>query len=105
MGAEPSDVAYVARGGAVLVPVKVVPGASRTRVVGPLGDRLKVAVASAPEHGRANEEVCRLLAGRLGVAASAVRVVAGASSPRKTVEVAGCDVARARAALEGGNRA
>jgi hypothetical protein len=34
--------------GRVLVPLKVVPGASRSKVVGPLGDRLKLAVAAPP---------------------------------------------------------
>ena len=34
----------------VLLDVKVVPGASRTRLVGPMGDRLKVAAALIPEH-------------------------------------------------------
>ena len=34
---------------AVLLPVKVVPGASRTKIVGPLAGRLKIAVAAPPE--------------------------------------------------------
>ena len=93
----PSDVRYEVRGGAVLVPVKVVPGASRSRVVGPLGDRLKVA-------GAANEEVERLLAERLGVPASSVRVVSGHADPRKTVAVPGTDAAAVRKALEDGGR-
>jgi uncharacterized protein (TIGR00251 family) len=100
----PSDVRYEVRGGAVLVPVKVVPGASRSRVVGPLGDRLKVAVAAPPERGAANEEVERLLAERLGVPASSVRVVSGHADPRKTVAVPGTDAAAVRKALEDGGR-
>ena len=37
----------VAQGNAVLIPVKVVPGASKTRIMGELDGRLKVAVAVA----------------------------------------------------------
>ena len=41
--------------------LKVVPGASRDAVAGPLGDRLKVRVAVAPEDGKANRAVCALV--------------------------------------------
>ncbi len=69
--------------------VKVVPGASRTKLAGLLGDRLKITVATPPEGGRANREVCRLLAARFGVANRQVRVVSGQSQPLKTIELDG----------------
>jgi len=69
--------------------LKVVPGASRDRVAGPLGERLKVQVRQVPEGGRANAAVCRLLAGALGVRASDLEVVAGRGRPEKTVLVRG----------------
>jgi uncharacterized protein YggU (UPF0235/DUF167 family) len=72
--------------------------------VGPLGDRLKVAVSAPPERGAANEEVERLLAARRGVPPSRVRVVAGRGDPRKTVAVPGTDVEAVRDALEDGGR-
>lgn len=75
--------------GGVQIAVKVVPGASRDRIVGPLGDDLKIQVVAPPEKGRANAAVIRLLAETLGVTEKAVDVVAGATSPRKTVHVAG----------------
>ncbi|MFO0934771.1 MAG: DUF167 domain-containing protein [Planctomycetota bacterium] len=96
-----SGVRYEARDGRVLVPLKVVPGASRSKVVGPLGDRLKVAVAAPPERGAANAEVCRVLAAALGVRPGDVAVVAGHGTPLKVVAVPGSDVAAVRAALEG----
>jgi uncharacterized protein (TIGR00251 family) len=86
-------------GASVRVPLKVVPRASRARVVGVLGDRWKVAVASPPEAGKANDEVRRLLAEVLGVPASSVSVVEGLASPRKTARVAGLDAAAVDAAL------
>ena len=79
--------------GAVTFDVLVQPRASRAKV-GPLHDgRLKVAVTAPPVDGEANAAVIELIAKTLGVAKGAVRVVAGTSSRRKTLEVRG--VARA----------
>ena len=72
-----------------LVAVKVVPGASRTRVVGEHGDRLKVRVTAPPERGRANEELEALLAGSLRVAVADVTMVRGTTQPRIVVLVRG----------------
>lgn len=76
-------------GAGTAVRLKVVPGASRSRLLGLLGDRLKVAVAAAPEGGKANAAVCELLAEALGLPERDVNVTSGASQPRKTVTVAG----------------
>ena len=73
----------------VLLPVKVVPKAARDRIVGELDGRLKVAVAAAPEKGAANQAVCKLIAGTLGIRTQQVRVEAGHTSPRKTLRIAG----------------
>lgn len=69
--------------------MKVVPGASRNAVVGWLGEVLKVAVTAPPERGKANAAVETTLAAALDIERSAVRVVAGHASPRKTVEISG----------------
>lgn len=69
--------------------LKVVPRASRNEIVGWLGGRLKVRVAAVPERGRANEALEDFLADALEVPRRAVRVVAGASTSRKLVEIGG----------------
>jgi uncharacterized protein (TIGR00251 family) len=71
--------------------VKVVPGASRDRVVGRYGDALKIQVRAAPEAGKANEAVIALLADFLGIDAHALQIVRGHTQPRKVVEVTGID--------------
>jgi uncharacterized protein YggU (UPF0235/DUF167 family) len=81
--------------------VKVVPGAAREGLAGLHGDALKVRVAAAPERGRANRAVEALVARSLGLAPSAVRVVAGATAPLKMLEIVGAPV-EAVAALVGG---
>jgi len=79
----------------LLLHLKVVPKASRDRVVGWVGDRLKVQVTAAPERGKANAAVVEVLAAALGVPRNRVRIVAGETSPLKTVEIEGHDSLRA----------
>lgn len=79
--------------------VKVVPGASRTRIAGVYGDLLKVQVAAPPEAGKANAALCELLATALAVAPRAVQVVSGATNPRKIVAIAGLTASVATAKL------
>lgn len=71
--------------------LKVVPGASRSRVVGKLGDAWKLAVAEPPSGGQANAAVIELLAEALDLPRTAITIVAGHSSPRKTVEIVGME--------------
>ena len=79
--------------------LKVVPGSSREEVVGWLGESLKVKVKAPPEKGRANEAVVALLAKRLGIDTSSIRVVSGHGSPVKIVAIDGMDDDAIRAAL------
>jgi len=69
--------------------LKVVPGASRSRVVGEMDGALKVAVAAPPEKGRANKAVIALLARALGVKNAAVRIESGTTSQHKRCHVTG----------------
>jgi uncharacterized protein (TIGR00251 family) len=88
------------RGSSVRVSVHVQPRATRSEIVGLHGEALKVRLQAPPVDGAANEALVTLLAERLGVARRSVRVVAGASSRAKTVEVDGTteDAVRALAA-------
>ena len=67
--------------------VKAVPGSSRSRVVGVLGDRIKVQVAAPPEDGKANRALAEVLAGWLGLAKGEVELVSGAGQPAKVFRV------------------
>ena len=69
----------------VLIPVKVVPGASRDRIAGVLDGALKITVAAPPEKGRANKAVIALLARELGVKKNQLTVIQGVTSPHKTI--------------------
>ena len=87
--------------GTVQFAVKAVPGASRDRIVGLLGEALKVQVSAAPEGGKANDRLCEVLAARLALPKHAVQVVQGHGNPRKVVAVRGLSADAVRAALGG----
>ena len=81
------------------LPIKVVPGSSRSVIAGWLGDTLRVRVTAPPERGKANAAVESLLAEVLGLSSGGARVVSGGSSPRKIVEIVGLSEAEARRRL------
>lgn len=84
---------------AARVLLKVVPGSSRDRVAGLLGDSLKVCVRAPPEDGRANRAVEAFMAKALAVNPRSVRIAAGHGTPRKTLEVDGLNLAEVLARL------
>ena len=71
--------------------LRVAPGAARAQVVGRHGGAWKVRVAAAPEGGKANDAVARLLAETLGLARRDVEIVSGHSGRDKIVALAGID--------------
>ena len=66
-------------------------------------DRLRVRVCESPVDGQANRALIKLLAERLGVPISAVRIASGLKSRNKVVELAGFDKDSAMRALIGDN--
>ena len=80
--------------------LRVSPGAGRAGVVGRHGDDWKIRVTAPPERGRANDDVVELIADSVGVARPAVRLVAGASSRDKVVELSGITFEEAERRLD-----
>jgi uncharacterized protein (TIGR00251 family) len=79
--------------------LRVSPGGRRAEIVGRHGDAWKVRVTEAPEQGRANEAVVRLLADTLAVPRNAVTVVSGHTGRDKIVELDGVGPALAEQRL------
>jgi uncharacterized protein len=75
--------------GAVWFEVRVAPRASRDAIEGEHGGALKVRLTAPPVDDRANRSLRRLLARRLKVSLSAVRIVAGETSRTKRVTISG----------------
>ena len=74
--------------GEVRLRVKVLPKSGRSEIVGVMADgTLKVKVHAPPERGKANAEVCALLAAELGVKPRDVAILSGETSPMKQLLV------------------
>ena len=86
--------------GAVLLPVKVVPGASRTRYLGEWEKRVRIAVASPPEKGKANKAVVAFVARSLGVRKSDVTVISGLRGSVKTIRIERVDAEQVLSAFQ-----
>ncbi len=87
-------VPYDAAANGLRVALKVTPKAARAAIGGLGADAdgrafLRVAVTAAPERGKANAAVIKLLARAWRLAPSALSITGGATARRKTLHVAG----------------
>lgn len=69
--------------------VKVVPGASSSKIVGWLGDVLKIRIAEPPEKGRANKALVAILAKQLDLGEKSISIVGGSKSHYKDIKING----------------
>lgn len=81
------------------IAVRVIPGARENTVVGWQDNMLRIRVRANPERGKANEAVCRLVAGALGLPTGCVTVARGAGSRQKLLEVEGMEEQEVRRRL------
>ena len=79
--------------------LRVSPGSRSNAIVGKHGEGWKVRVTAAPEDGKANDAVLRLLAEHLELPGTSVMLVSGPSSRDKIVELSGIDAAEAERRL------
>jgi uncharacterized protein (TIGR00251 family) len=84
---------------AIVLRIRVQPGAGRSAVTGRHGDALALRVAAPPIDNRANAQCLELVADIFGVRKSQVELVAGDKSRLKRVRVVGVDPGRARDAI------
>ncbi len=86
----------------VILPVHAHAGARRNEVSGVQDGRLKVSTTQAPEKGKANAALAKLLAKWLGLRRSQVAILAGETSPRKEFLVVGLNPAELARRIEAG---
>jgi uncharacterized protein len=70
----------------MIVDIKVTPKAAANKIKNDNG-LIRVYVTTAPEDGKANKAVIKMLAKHYGVSQSAVRIIRGATARTKTVEI------------------
>ncbi|GAB4152461.1 MAG: DUF167 domain-containing protein [Planctomycetaceae bacterium] len=83
----------------VLLLVQAQPGSRKNGITGIHAGRLKVAVTAAPEKGKANKALEKVLANLLGFKRSQVSLENGATSTHKTIRFADVTVAMLRERL------
>jgi uncharacterized protein (TIGR00251 family) len=81
------------------IKVYVQPRASKTAVAGMHGDSVRIRLAAPPVDNAANEALVEFIADKLGLAKRNVRIVVGATSRRKVIEIDGVTADAALAAL------
>ena len=85
---------FIAHGDGVRLRVRLQPKASRNLIDGieELSDgsqRLRARVTAAPEKGKANKALLKLLAGQFAISISQMHVASGAASRNKTILIEG----------------
>jgi uncharacterized protein (TIGR00251 family) len=73
----------------ITLKIKVEPRSSKSEVVGPYGDALKVKLKSPPVEGKANKELVEVLAREFGISKKDVEIISGQASKNKTVRLIG----------------
>lgn len=76
----------------IALPVRVQPRARKNAVVGTHAGCLKVAVTQAPEKGKANEAIVKVLADGLHIRKQQITLIGGATSRQKTFLISGIDL-------------
>lgn len=77
------------KNGDLLLKIHIQPNASKTRVIGLHGDRLKIGIAAPPVDGKANAEIVRFIAKVFHLPKRQLKIKTGLSSRQKTVLVCG----------------
>ena len=71
----------------VLLPVQAQPKSRKDQIIGWHAGRLKVQVTQAPEKGKANQALIKLLARSLGLKRRQIQLVSGDTSPQKLFRI------------------
>jgi len=71
--------------------VKAVPNSSKKCIQGIQGGMLKVKLSSPAEKGKANKELIKFLADKLGIKKNQIAITSGQTSPQKKIRITGCD--------------
>lgn len=73
----------------------MVPRSSKIAIVPQGKNSYKVKLTSPPVDGAANEQLIKVLAGRLSVARGSIEIVSGEHARRKVLQISGLDEAEA----------
>jgi uncharacterized protein (TIGR00251 family) len=86
-GSQEKNKATLPAAGFLILQVKVQPRSSRRRILFTGETECRIWIHTAPEKGKANKEVIRMLADHFGIAISQLRVIRGETARHKRIEV------------------
>ena len=73
----------------IIIEVRVLPRSSKREIVGVVDNVVKVKLTAPPVDGAANEQLVEVLSKHFNVKKSAIMILKGESSKRKTVKITG----------------
>ena len=80
--------------------VKITPGSSKNRILGPHGDALKISINAAPEKGKANQTLISFLGKVLKIPRQNISVISGPTSPIKTLQLINIEIEACKKILQ-----
>jgi uncharacterized protein (TIGR00251 family) len=72
------------------IKIRVVPNAPKSECVGEYGDAIKIKIAAQAMDGKANTELIKFLAKKLGISRNDIEICTGETSRDKLVEISNC---------------
>jgi uncharacterized protein (TIGR00251 family) len=73
--------------GSISFPVRVIPRASQSEIVGEHDGALKIKIAAPPVDGAANAELIKLLASKFNVSKGDIEITGGETSKKKRIKI------------------
>ena len=73
--------------GSISFPVRVIPRASRSEIVGEHDGAIKIKIAAPPVDGAANAELIKLLASKFNVSKGDIEIIGGETSKNKRIKI------------------
>lgn len=83
------DIPFTKTKKGILLKIKVEPRSSKKCITGVIGDSIKVKLHAAPVEGAANEELIELIAEKLSIKKSSIKIISGQTSKNKIIEIEG----------------
>jgi len=75
--------------GSAVFTVKIVPGSSKTALAGLLNGMLKIKISAPAEKSKANKELVKFLAKKIGTKPGKISIVSGQTNPIKQIHITG----------------
>ena len=92
------DLVQTERG--ILLPVKAQAGARKNGITGQHDGALKVSVTQAPEKGKANKALAKVIAAELGLKNSQIEIGSGGTSSSKSFVIIGIELSDLNSRLQ-----